>query len=110
MDERDLASLAQFCADQFSQFEAAAWMDRSSADGKIHAVVAKYLSMTSWYGHEAELERIAANTDSAIANSTGFHREALAIGLDLGSFSALVRRRIALRQRNKPLLKGIGLH
>lgn len=111
MDELAFDSLAQFCADQFSQFEAAAWMDRSSIDGKVHAVVAKYLSMTSWYGHEVELERIAANTDSTLANIAGFHREAQAIGLDLGSFSAMVRRRIALRQRNKlPLQKEIGLH
>jgi len=111
MDEPTFDSLAQFCADQFNQFEAEAWLDRSSADGKVRAVVAKYLSMTSWYGHEAELERIAAHTDSALANMAGFHREAQAIGLDLGSFSALVRRRIALRQRGKlAAVKDLGLH
>lgn len=111
MDEPAFDSLAQFCADQFSQFEASAWIDRNIADGKVHAIVAKYLSMTSWYGHEAELEQIAVNADSGLADLASFHREARTIGLDLGSFSALVRRRIALRLRGLiPSAKDTGLH
>lgn len=111
MNELDFNSLTQFCADQFSQFEAAAWVDRNSADRNVHAIVAKYLSMTSWYGHETELERIAVNTDSALADLASFHREARTIGLDLGSFSAVVRRRIALRQRGRiPSANDMGLH
>lgn len=101
MDAPAVESLAQFCADQFSPFDPEAWTGKSSIDGKTLAVAAKYLSMTSWYGHEEELERIAGRADATILNISGFHREAQAIGLDLTSLSAKVRLRIALQQRSR---------
>ena len=99
MDGPALESLAQFCADQFSPFDPEAWIGKSAIDRRAIAVAAKYLSMTSWYGHEEELERIAARADATIMNISGFHREAQAIGLDLTSLSARVRHRIALQQQ-----------
>ncbi len=101
MDEPAIEDLAQFCADQFSPFDSAAWLIRSGVDGKATAVAAKYLSMTSWYGHEEELERIASRSDACIKSISGFHKEAKAIGLNLTSLSTSVRRKIALRQRSQ---------
>ena len=95
MDQQALDSIAQFCAEQQRSFDPEAWMGRTAIDGKGIAVVAKYLSMTSWYGHEAELEGIAAR----IADLGGFHREVQAIGLDLTRLSARLRHDIALRHR-----------
>lgn len=103
MDESAFEDLTQFCADQFSPFDAAAWIGRSSTDGRAIAVTAKYLSMTSWYGHEQELEHIA----SRIKSISGFHNEAQAIGLSLTGLSAIVRRKIALQQRSKAHLPSL---
>ena len=97
MDKLALDSLAQFCAEQQRSFDPEAWIDRTAVDGKGIAVVAKYLSMTSWYGHEEQLEGIAAG----ISDLAGFHRELQAAGLDLTKLSATLRQSIALRQRNK---------
>ena len=101
MDEPDFDSLALFCADQFSPFDPAAWLGKSAIDGKVLALAARYLSMTSWYGHEEELERIAARSDENILSISAFHREAQAIGLDLTSLSAKVRRKIAFAARKQ---------
>ncbi len=101
MDEPAFESLAQFCADQFIPFDPDAWTGKGAIDGRALAVTAKYLSMTSWYGHEEELERIAARSGANIMNVSGFHREAQAIGLDLSNLSARVRHRIAMQRRSK---------
>lgn len=99
MNPSGIESLAQFCAEQFSTFDLDAWIDRSSIDCKAVAVAAKYLSMTSWYGHEDELERFATWNDSKIISISCFHREAQAIGLSLTSLSARVRLKIALQRQ-----------
>lgn len=102
MNKRAFDSLTQFCADQSNAFDPRAWTGRSAVDGKAVAMAAKYLSMTSWYGHEAALEGIAATIQGDIANGAGFYRELEAIGFDLGHFSAAVRCGIALRQEAQP--------
>lgn len=91
MDKRATESLAQFCIQQRHAFEAQAWHQRIDHEGQAVALAAKYLSMTSWYGHETELEQIAANTRVSHETSHGLHRESQAIGFDLPYFSALVR-------------------
>jgi hypothetical protein len=99
MDERAFQSLTQFCADQFSVFDACAWGEKCAIDRRAITVTAKYLSMTSWYGHEEELERISVGVDAPILNVSQLHRETQAIGLDLKTLSARLRHKIALRQR-----------
>lgn len=73
------------------------------ADRKLVAVAAKYLSMTSWFGYETELEHIADEIDSGLASSIDFNRELGAIGLDLALFSASVRCGIAAKK--SPILR-----
>ncbi|OIQ90699.1 hypothetical protein GALL_274290 [mine drainage metagenome] len=99
MDKLALDALARFCAEQQRRFDPEAWIGRTAIDGKGIAVVAKYLSMTSWYGHEEQLEGIAAD----ISDLAGFQRELQAAGLDLTKLSAKLRHSIALGQRNKPV-------
>lgn len=84
-------SLAQFCIAQSDAFNRDDWYARFNIDGKAVALAAKYLSRTSWYGHEEELEQIAIAMD-AFDNSYGLHRESRAIGFDLAHFSYTVRR------------------
>jgi hypothetical protein len=98
MDKQAFDSLIQFCADQVNAFDPRAWTDRRAVDGKAIAMAAKYLSMTSWYGHEIALEGIAATTQGDFAGGAGFDRELQAMGFDLGHFSAAVRYAIVLRQ------------
>jgi hypothetical protein len=87
-------SLAQFCIAQRDAFNPDDWYTQFDIDSKAVALAAKYLSMTSWYGHEAELERIAVAT-GAFGNSYGLHRESRTIGFDLAYFSYTVRSGIA---------------
>jgi hypothetical protein len=87
-------SLAQFCIAQRDAFNRDDWYARFNVDRKAVALAAKYLSMTSWYGHDEELERIALATD-AFDNNHGLHRESRAIGFDLAHFSYTVRSGIA---------------
>jgi hypothetical protein len=98
MNQPALDSLARFCADQRQSFESNAWLNCSDADRRTIAIVAKYLSMTSWYGHEDELVNIAAEIDPEVSNDFGFDGEAKAIGFDLMHFSTTVRYRIALQR------------
>ncbi len=91
-----MASLVQFCIEQRSQFDASAWLAKFEEEGDAVALAAKYLSMTSWYGHEAELERVAAATYAFGGdNSNGLHRESQALGFDLRYFSVCVRLGLA---------------
>jgi hypothetical protein len=98
MDEPAYESLAQFCADQFSTFDSAAWIDRCPIDGRAIAITATYLSMTSWYGHEEELERIALRNDQPRMSFSQFNCETRAIGLDLMTLSSKLRHKIAVSQ------------
>jgi hypothetical protein len=88
-------SLVQFCIDQRRAFDAAAWLSKFEEVGEPVALVAKYLSMTSWYGHEAELERISATTQVFADNSNGLHVESKAMNFDLHTFSVRVRLGLA---------------
>jgi len=103
-------SIAQFCVEQHTRFDPQAWKRRGAADRKLVAVAAKYLSMTSWFGHEEHLERIAVHIDAALADDAEFNRELGSIGLDLALFSASVRCGIAARKlRQKPLQEKMAL-
>ncbi|TRZ90841.1 MAG: hypothetical protein D4R84_15505 [Rhodocyclaceae bacterium] len=86
MDEFDFESLTQFCAEQFSSFDRSVWIENCPVDRRVIAVTATYLSMTSWYGREEELESIAIEIDAPILNFSRFYLEAKAIGLDLEDF------------------------
>ncbi len=96
MDQPVLDSLARFCAAQREDFVASAWLTSSNTDKRTLAVVAKYLSMTSWYGHEDELMNIASEIHPAVSDDQGFNLESQAIGFDLTHFSSKVRYSIAL--------------
>jgi hypothetical protein len=98
MNPPALDSLARFCADQSLAFESNAWRNCGDADRETIAVVAKYLSMTSWYGHEDELLNIASEIDPEVSDETRFDDKALAVGFDLIHFSATVRYRLALHR------------
>jgi hypothetical protein len=87
-------SLAQFCIAQSDAFSRDDWYARFNIEGDAVALAARYLSMTSWYGHEEELEQIAVTTD-VLESSNGLHRESRAIGFDLAHFSYTVRSGIA---------------
>jgi hypothetical protein len=67
----------------------------AAIDRKSVACAAKYLSMTSWYGHDEELEQIAASLHTFERDATGLHRESWSIDFDLPSFSSKVRFGIA---------------
>ena len=98
MNTQAYESIAQFCVEQYSRFDPQAWKRRSVADRKLVAVAAKYLSMTSWFGYETELEQLAGEIDSALVDTAEFNRELGAIGFDLALFSASVRCGIAARK------------
>jgi hypothetical protein len=98
MDAHAYDSIAQFCVEQYGKFDAQAWKRRGVADRKLVAIAAKYLSMTSWFGHEDQLERIIAEIDASLASSAEFNRELDSIGFDLVLFSSAVRCGIATRK------------
>ena len=98
MDQPALDSLASFCAEQRKAFAADAWLSHDAADRRTLAVVAKYLSMTSWYGHEDELTNIASEIDPGVGGDDGFDVEAQAVGFDIKHFSTRLRYRIALNR------------
>ncbi len=68
--------------------------------------------MTSWFGHEDQLEQIAVDIDAALAEDGQFNRELGSIGLDLALFSAAVRCGIASRKAPPSRLapQGAALH
>jgi len=96
--KQEADSLAQFCADQYYEFNANTWLQRSIQDRNASAVAAKYLALTSWYGHEYQLERIAAMSMASCSNGTGSQGYTQSDGLDLAAFSASVRYAIALKR------------
>jgi hypothetical protein len=98
MNTQAYESIAQFCVEQHSKFDPQAWKRRSVADRRLVAVAAKYLSMTSWFGYEDELERIAVDIEAGLADNDEFNRELSSIGLDLALFSASIRCGIAARK------------
>ncbi len=102
MDTRDLDSLVRFCAGQARRFDPDAWRENESLDRDALAVAAKYLSMTSWYGHEAALERVAEKLRPEMSSTGTFDHQAAAIGFELSYFSVAVRYRIVMGERSGP--------
>lgn len=92
-------ALVRFCIDQRSAFEPAAWLAKFEEYGEPVALAAKYLSMTSWYGHEAELERVSAAMPVFADNSNGLHVETRAMEFNLHAFSLRVRLGLAHARR-----------
>lgn len=105
MNTQAYESIAQFCVDQHGRFDPQTWRRRGAVDRKLVAVAAKYLSMTSWYGYEDELDQIAVEIDPTLADDSKFNRELGSIDLDLARFSAAVRCGIAARKLPQPELK-----
>ncbi len=88
---RTLDGLAVFCAVQRSRFDPAAWLRRSAHDGRRVAFAARYLAMTGWYGHEAELEVIAEKIIPGIANIDTYMQEIQTIDIALAQLSSTIR-------------------
>ena len=103
MDRRAIELLAQFCMAQRNNFDPHDWYVRFDIDGPAVALAAKYLSMTSWYGHEEELEQIVAGTHLFAENSAGLHQESKTVGFDLPYFSAKLRLGIAAAMLPRPM-------
>ena len=98
MSHPAIDTLARFCADQRQAFESNAWLNCEDADRRTIAVVAKYLSCTSWYGHEDELDNIATVIYPNLPDYVAIGVEAEEIGFDLTRFSANLRYRLALQR------------
>jgi hypothetical protein len=98
MNQQESEALAQFCADQFFAFDARAWARRSQYDHHASTVAAMYLSLTTWYGHELELERIAAGSQALDVTGQASRRASPATEFDPAGFSAMVRAEIARRR------------
>lgn len=94
-----MESLVQFCIDQREAFDIGAWLAKFEEEGEVVALAARYLSMTSWYGHEAELDSACAAMHALADNSNGLHLESKAIGLELRTFSLRVRLGLAQARR-----------
>lgn len=101
MDRGMTDSLAHFCAVQRNNFEAEDWLALDGIYRDALGLAAKYLSMTSWYGHAEELEEIARRNHFS-DRSTGLHRESQALRFDLPYFSAKVRLDVARCQPDTP--------
>lgn len=101
MNQQESEALAQFCADQYYAFDAKAWQRRSLYDRNASTVAAMYLSMTDWYGHEDELDRIAAEARAMHASGEDFRRSARSSRFDAEVFAAMVRSEIAARGQGR---------
>jgi hypothetical protein len=102
MNPEESRALAQFCADQYYAFDPRAWQRRSRYDHHASSMAAMVLSMTDWYGHEDELERIAAEAGDTSGASEAFRR-AEQDRFDADQFSAMVRSEIAQRRSAAPV-------
>lgn len=98
MDRQATESLARFCIAQRSAFDADDWFLRSETDGKAVALAARFLSMTSWYGHDDALVEIAAKITPDLDGGPGLYAESQAAGFDWPYFSTTVRIGITLHQ------------
>ena len=100
MDLQILDALTAFCAHQRYDFDPAAWLLRSESDGRLVAVVAQYLAMTSWYGHGESLRQVAEKIEPGISTSNAFADQLRAVlGLNLARFSVRTRCTYPLAQR-----------
>jgi hypothetical protein len=108
-------SLTQFCIAQSERFNPDDWGAQLAKNRKALALAAKYLSMTSWYGHEIELDRIVAATQVVGESSLGLYHEAQAIGFDLPYFSytvrsGITRARMGREEARAQSLRLAGIH
>jgi hypothetical protein len=95
------SQLADFCIKQRSAFKPNEWYSRYEANGQAVAFVAKYLSATSWYGYEDDLDRIASTMHMEVRETANLFREAQAIDFDLMQFVVKVRTGINLRRKDQ---------
>jgi len=91
MGKQALTYLARFCASQRTAFDLRAWLAERTVDRRDLAIAALYLSMTSWYGYEGSLRRIAEELHPGIASGGVFSEEMQAMEFDLAHFSATTR-------------------
>lgn len=91
MDKLTTDVLARFCIEQGTLFNSHDWLLLSDIDQKVVALAAMYLSMTSWYGHEDDLESIADQIHVFECNSAGLYCESRLLDFDLSYFSTAVR-------------------
>jgi len=98
MDKHDLELLTQFCTEQRSNFDPKAWERGQPIDSRLLAVTAHYLSMTSWYGHEFELESIAEAHLPGISDKRRFNSELRDLAIDIPYLSATIRYRTEMRR------------
>ena len=86
-------ALARFCIEQSLSFDAHDWLLLTEFDEKKVGLAAKYLSMTSWYGHEEDLEAIAgyAHIFDSTTAGLGGGDELRQPEFDLLQFSTAVR-------------------
>ncbi|TRZ66479.1 MAG: hypothetical protein D4S02_06805 [Rhodocyclaceae bacterium] len=98
MEMIDLELLAHFCADQRSEFNRDRWLVGNPLKSRLLAVIAHYLSMTSWYGHEVELELIAEELLPGISDKRCFNSELRELAPDISYLSATIRYRIEMRR------------
>lgn len=91
MDRHTTSALAKFCVDQCNTFNFRDWLLLQGIDDKAVALAARYLSMTSWYGHEDELEEIATRIHAFEQNTSVLYDESRQIDFDLPYFSVMVR-------------------
>lgn len=96
MDMLALELLAQFCAEQRSDFSRDRWLVGNPISSRMLGVVAHYLSMTSWYGHEVELEMIAEDLLPGISDKRCFNKELRELAPYMSYLSASVRVRIEM--------------
>jgi len=91
MGKQALTSLARFCASQRTAFDLRAWLGERTIDRRDLAIAALYLSMTSWYGYQESLKRIAEELHPGIASGEVFSEEMRAMDFDLARFSSTTR-------------------
>ena len=93
MNRQELDVLTSFCAAQRDHFLADDWTSRelSAVDGRMLALVAKYLSMTSWFGHEEELAGIAELMYPGFAMESAFADLVCEMDVDFADISTTLR-------------------
>jgi len=98
MDKHDLELLTEFCTEQRWNFDPNAWHSPQCVDSRLLAVTARYLSMTSWYGHELDLEMIGEALLPGISDKRRFDAVLAELSIDIPYLSATVRYRSEMRR------------
>lgn len=93
MKRQELNALTSFCAAQRDHFLMDDWTARKAEalDDRVLAFMAKYLSMTSWFGHEDELASVAEAIYPGISAEDAFARLQCELDLDLADMSTTLR-------------------